>query len=280
MYNAFCIACCGGWVRRSGEKGDIQTEITGYICGTRGSRPVSGPEYEEFGGGTSCYVVKGGDHAVVLDCGSGLSRAAALLEGCRKVDVLVTHLHYDHLLGLLDWQVFPKGVRPTFYSTVPEPWLAGFLHPPYWPIGPGEAEEVTVTWGEEIDLEDGFRATFFPANHPGESSVIRLDTAGKTLCLLADYEHGKELPGGLLEGCDILLYDGMFSDEEYPARAGWGHSTWQEGCRLAKTIGVGQFFITHHDTARTDEELRAMETQARELEPSARFARVGDSFSL
>ena len=79
-----------------------------YCLGCRGSYPVEGKQFTEYGGQTTCYVLKHGTHAVVLDCGTGLYGAEDLLSDCTVVDVLISHVHYDHVLGLLAMNVFPK----------------------------------------------------------------------------------------------------------------------------------------------------------------------------
>ena len=76
-----------------------------YCLGCRGSHPVFGAQYLEFGGQTSCYVIKCEDYAMVIDCGTGLYEARELLSDCEIVDVFLTHIHYDHVLGLLDFNV-------------------------------------------------------------------------------------------------------------------------------------------------------------------------------
>ena len=78
-----------------------------------------------------------------------------------------------------------------------------------------------------------------------------------------------------MENCDLLLYDGMYTDEEYPEHINWGHSTWQEGCRLANRAGVDRLMIIHHEPGRTDVQLREMEKEAKKLFPSSVFARAG-----
>lgn len=55
---------------------------TFHVLGCRGSWPVCGKKHLEFGGATSCYLIKDGDYALILDCGTGLYNAGALLRGC------------------------------------------------------------------------------------------------------------------------------------------------------------------------------------------------------
>ena len=66
------------------------------------------------------------------------------------------------------------------------------------------------------------------------------------------------------------------SQEEYEKHKDWGHSTWEEGCRLAKAANVKELWITHHNPEGTDDLLRMYEKKAQELFPMARFAREGD----
>lgn len=253
------------------------------ICGSRGSRPVSGPGYEEFGGHTTCFVIRWKDQAVVIDCGSGLTCAAPLLRECSRVDVLLSHLHYDHIMGLTEWSVFPAGIEPVFYSTFScwgekDP-LEEFCRPPFWPVGPGKHQLREVTRGEPVLLGDGMEAVFYRSEHPDEGNILLIKVENTTLAILCDYEHGGQLPREM-EGCDLLIYDGMYSDETYPAYRGWGHSTWQEACRCAARMKAKKLLVTHHAPESEDDLLRQWECQARELFPLTNFARQGQTILL
>ena len=253
-----------------------------HICGCRGSRPVCGPQFDEFGGHTTCFVLRQGDQAVVLDCGSGLTNGAKILQGCTRVDVLLTHLHYDHLIGLLDWSVFPAGVIPTFYSTFSD-WegdpLAEFCRPPFWPVGPGKHQLRDVRRGETVSLGAGISAAFYRSGHPNEGNVAVLHTGQRKVAILFDYEHGNPLPDQA-EGCDLLVYDGMYSDETYPNYQGWGHSTWQEACRCANRLGAGRLLVTHHAPDSPDRLLRQWEAEAKKIFPQTGFARMNQAIIL
>lgn len=259
-----------------------ETKTILQVCGCRGSRPVCGPQYEEFGGQTTCFVFRSGGEAVVVDCGSGLSNAAGLLAGCGRVDVLLTHLHYDHLIGLLDWGVFAQSAPPTFYSTFSD-WqcdpLNEFCRPPFWPIGPGEHRIEDVQAGRRLELAGGMWAVFYKSGHPNAGNIIELHTRSSLVALVFDYEHGFPLPASL-RGCELLIYDGMFSDETYPPCRGWGHSTWQEACGCARRLGARRLLVTHHAPGSDDGLLRGWERQAKQLLPAAGFARVGQRFEV
>ena len=255
-----------------------------YVLGSRGSWPVCGEEFLEFGGGTSCYVLKRGDYAVLIDCGSGLYNGRELLAGCRRIDVLLTHIHYDHLLGLLNWNVFPENTRLRFFASF-DRWfgadtLARFMSPPFWPYTPDMGTLINVPSPGAAELEEGVRVRLHPSCHPDGASIFRIDTPDGSVCAAFDYEHAAPFPLELAENCDVLLYDAMFTKEEYPYREGWGHSCWEEGGKVAGQAGVGQLVMTHHGPEKSDKELREQERLARSVIPGARFARQGDVFIL
>ena len=72
------------------------------LYGTRGSLATPGPEMARYGGNTSTVEVRGRDGTVVvLDAGTGIRRLGAqLTPDTDRVDILLTHLHMDHIQGL------------------------------------------------------------------------------------------------------------------------------------------------------------------------------------
>lgn len=255
-----------------------------YVCGCRGSIPVSGAEYLEFGGATTCYVLRRGDYAVVIDCGTGLRNAEAVLAGCRAVDVLLTHVHYDHIIGLLAQRSFPADAELRFISAFDnwygEDTLGQLLRPPFWPIIPRFGQVMTVGVPGRITLRDGFTAEFRDSFHPDGGVLIKLTLGKQSMCFLWDYEKGCEDLESWVRGSDLVCYDGMYDDDEYPDHTGWGHSTWQEGCRLALRSNVKQLMITHHAPDHDDDWLRQAEKQSAELFANTSFAREGTVIQL
>lgn len=255
-----------------------------YVLGCRGSWPVCGEEFSEFGGDTSCYALKRGDYAVLIDCGSGLRSGRDLLADCGRIDVLLTHVHYDHLLGLLNWSVFPKGARLRFFAPF-ERWfgadtLTRFMSPPFWPYTPDMGDLINVPSPGAAELDEGVRVRFHPSCHPDGASVLRIDTPDGAVCVAFDYEHAAPFPMELAENCAVMLYDAMFTGEEYLRRKGWGHSCWEEGGKLAARAGVERLVMTHHGPEKSDRALREQERLARSVIPGVRFARQGDVYDL
>lgn len=261
------------------------SKVTLYALGTRGSYPVEGKDFEVFGGQTSCFVLRIDNHALVIDCGTGFYDAKDLLDGCKKVDVILTHLHYDHIMGLLKGSVFPAGVEITIYGDAGDRYghdiLEQFIKPPFWPIQPKyrleSVSDKKIILSEEVTVE------YYPMGdkvHPNGVAFVFIHIGDKTICMLYDCEKLDEIFEQKIEACDLLVFDGMYSDEEYPGYIGWGHSTWQEGCRMAKRRNVKALWVTHHAPERTDAELIAMEQQAHEIYEKAHFARAGEKIEF
>ena len=88
------------------------------LYGTRGSIPAPGPETMRYGGNTPAVRVCAENGAVlVLDAGSGIRRLGAQLSATTtRVDILLTHLHMDHIQGL---GFFPPLYNPAVEGSPP-----------------------------------------------------------------------------------------------------------------------------------------------------------------
>ena len=160
---------------------------------------MSGSQFLRFGGATSCYILRTEKHALVLDCGTGLYDAAPYLAGCAEIDVLLTHLHYDHILGLLDSSAIPSEARVrvyisgTYASNIQK--LMDFLRAPFWPISKHIGEITFVDCGQVLRLTERVSVRFFSANHPNDATIIRVDTI---TALSALYATGNMIPQTLM----------------------------------------------------------------------------------
>jgi len=256
-------------------------DYTLYVLGSRGSRPVHGREFEIFGGQTTCFVVKSGTHAVVVDAGTGLFDAEILLSDCDIIDIIFTHVHYDHVLGILDSSIFPKNARISLFGTF-SAWLSydtisDFFRHPFWPVQPklGPICEISND-GTKYNLSDGFELEAFKSNHPDGGNIISLYAGGKKICFLFDIEFDGKFDMNILNNCQYLVFDGMYEDAEYQQHRGWGHSTYQEGCRLGSVYNVNELLITHHNPKNNDNKLIAFEENAKKMFARTRFCRAGD----
>jgi phosphoribosyl 1,2-cyclic phosphodiesterase len=73
------------------------------LWGTRGSVPSPGPETIRYGGNTSCVGVTLSDGSLLaLDAGTGIRNLGlALPTDITRLHILLTHLHLDHIQGLV-----------------------------------------------------------------------------------------------------------------------------------------------------------------------------------
>jgi ribonuclease BN (tRNA processing enzyme) len=72
-----------------------------------------------------------------------------------------------------------------------------------------------------------------------------------------------------------LIHDAQFTPEEKRDRPAWGHSSWREAVEVARRSGVQKLVLFHHDPMHTDDELEAIEAEARALFPATLLAREG-----
>ena len=256
-----------------------------FLLGTRGSLPVSGEKFRKYGGATSCILAKINDQYIVLDAGTGLlSLKEYLPDGIQGLTLLLTHAHADHVYGLPGCTLlYEKSCHTNIYA-VPRGGLSAkqqacaLMRPPLWPVGPEVLRGAAFT-----DITGPFhignvKITYMESDHPGGSSIFRLSDGAHSLVYATDFEHGlrtRELED-FARGCSLLLYDAEYDEVEYGARRGWGHSTWQEGVRLAQAAGVGRLVLVHHAPERTDEALDALGGRLADLPLPCSFGRCGE----
>ncbi len=260
-----------------------------YCCGSRGSRPVEGKKFNEFGGFTSCYVLKTDDYALIIDCGTGLYEANNIILDCSTIDIVLTHIHYDHILGMLDWDTLNQKSKITFYGGI-DKWFGEktfdeFFKEPFWPVQPSFVLKKAPPTGTRLNLRDDLSVEFFKAPHPNDSQRIIIRTtdensAEHSIAVMFDNETPEGIEKSVLQNCDYMIYDGMYTDAEYPRKKGFGHSTWQEACRFAVITNCKRLIVTHHDPFRTDDALRRFEHLARDIYPATDFARSGQHWNF
>lgn len=210
----------------------------------------------------------GGGRRLIFDAGTGIRPLGLELSRQPKVDIDIyfTHTHLDHISGLTFFS-------PLFGGDNAVRLWAGHLEPPYRlkqvvsklmqaPLYPVSMEvfQARVEFrefqsGDDLSCGDMTMRTA-PLNHPNGATGYRVSFGGKSICYITDTEHrGGDPDPTIVELCrdaDIMIYDSSYTDAEYPRYRGWGHSTWQEGVRVADAAGVGTLVIFHHDPSHDD----------------------------
>jgi phosphoribosyl 1,2-cyclic phosphodiesterase len=254
------------------------------IWGTRGSLPTPGAGMVRYGGNTSCVQVTLSDGTqLVLDAGTGIRNLPADLGSTgQPIHILLTHLHLDHIQGLLFFApLFRPGVEVTLWGpSAPglslERRIGRYLSAPLTPV---EIRELPC----RLDFRNcpttrwnigSARITAEAVTHRGPTLGFRIEDGASSVCYLPDHEPAiigdidtlatEWLSGSALaEDVDLLLHDCQYLDEEYPSHVGWGHSSVTHALQFARRVGSRHTLLFHHDPRHSDDQLDAMLEGAR-----------------
>ncbi len=274
-----------------------QNQFTVKFWGVRGSIPCPGSETVRYGGNTPCIEMLVGGQRLIFDGGTGLRVLGQTLLSQMPVEahMFFTHSHWDHIQGFPFFvPAFVPGNRFHIYGAIApngesiERRLEGQMLHPNFPVPlrimGADMTFNTVEIGKSIQIGDQIVVETAMLNHPGEAVGYRVNWQGYAVAYVTDTEHlvdGKldENVLKLADNADIMIYDSTYTDDEYYAektsKVGWGHSTWQEGVRVAKVAGVKQLLIFHHDPLHNDAFLDDIGEQAAKVFPTALMAKEG-----
>jgi phosphoribosyl 1,2-cyclic phosphodiesterase len=263
--------------------------------GVRGSIPSPGPRTARYGGNTTCIEVRtDNDTLLILDGGTGLFALAQSLLQHRTApidaNIFITHSHWDHIHGLPFFTpLFVRGSRVRLHGVTDPDTGNGIEHVmnvqlqnSYFPVSESQMsatiEYQSLVAGQPVTVGDATVANVV-MNHPVINLGYRIDCHGKSLFFTGDHEPFYNLhPVGhpehaayarymnvrsaaidaLVHGVDALIVDCSYTREEYPARQGWGHGTFDAAFEMALRCGARSLYCTHHEPTRSDDELEAV----------------------
>ncbi len=248
--------------------------------GTRGSLATAGPETVRYGGNTACVELRAeGAPLVVLDAGSGIrALGASLAADVTRIDILLSHLHMDHVQGLGFFApLFRPGLEihiwgpPSTTLTLRER-LTRYLSPPLFPVALRDLAPDLVL--HDVPTDEPFelgslRVTAALVIHPGPTVGYRITDGRTTLSYLPDHEPAlgsRDFPEpaqwtsglALAAGADLLIHDAQYTEAEYAVRVGWGHSTLEHAVLLAREANVAKLATFHHDPSHDDTTIDAL----------------------
>lgn len=263
--------------------------------GVRGSVPTPGEETVRYGGNTSCLEIRVGGKRLIFDGGTGLRMLGDQLVQEMPVQAYMffTHYHWDHIQGFpLFAPAFIRGNSFDIYGATPPDgecmkrhFVERVLHSnsPVPLMGlQADLNFYELNHNQTMMLDD-IEIRTGSLNHPNTAMGYRVTWQGRSVVYCSDTEH---FPDRLDENvynlaldADVLIYDAMYTDEEYhnpkSPKVGWGHSTWQEAVRMAKEARVKRVVIFHHDPAHTDDFLDRIAEDVQIAFPKAVMAREG-----
>jgi phosphoribosyl 1,2-cyclic phosphodiesterase len=248
------------------------------LWGVRGSIPTSTPQTKRYGGNTSCVEINSGEWQIILDAGTGIQNLNFNAPEHRdRIDILLTHLHMDHIQGLgffqplfdPDTEVHIWGPESNTQSLRTR--IGKYFSPPLFPV---YFRNLTCQLFIHEIQDSSFTIGPFTIDsnyilHPGPTLGFRIREGNHVLTYLPDHEPAlgrnkiiedqKWLSGSeLAHQADILIHDGQYTAEEYSERSGWGHCAMEDALDFANLTEARHLVLTHHDPMRTDQQLDAL----------------------
>jgi len=268
------------------------------FMGARGSTPISGENINKYGGHTlcACIITHEGEW-IIIDAGTGIKKLGDQLESQGKEEplnlhLLFTHFHLDHIMGIPFFAPLysPKTILNIYAASNPEDTeknLSGLMAGRYFPLDFSEtpSRKIYNTIPEKEFQIGRAQVSYCPLRHPQGSVSYKIREEEKQIVFATDTEHPeKRLDERLVafsRGADILVYDAMFTPEEYKSsRRGWGHSTWLEGTKIAKEAGVHKLYLSHFNPDHSDKQIDEYISLARKKFPQTYGAQEGYKITL
>jgi phosphoribosyl 1,2-cyclic phosphodiesterase len=264
--------------------------------GTRGSVSTPGRITEKYGGNTPCVSVRCQDIQIIFDAGTGIRNLGMdLLEEIKQKDdppslhLFLSHTHWDHIQGLPFFMPsYHKATKLIIYGSPRKGrFLASILKEQmdyeYFPVSmsafPADIsireigkeiirlDPLTIEWQEQV-------------YHPGGSVRYKVNLNGKKVVYATDveldnifnnYENNEEKKAlvreymGFISHADLLIADGQYTEEQYPDKVGWGHTSIPVLLDMAFQSQVKQVAIFHHDPQHSDKFLDELWMKTRSI---------------
>ena len=237
--------------------------------GCRGSIPNPSKEMLRYGGNTTCFELNMDDFQVFFDTGSGFQNA--VLDNNKQIIIFFSHFHHDHLQGLAFNKYLIKAEKKICICSALvnagklKKIIRRYFSGDFFPLDLFDNLD-NVTFSNFIDIQTmvsgELKIETIKLNHPGGSYGYSVTRNNKKCVFLCDNEFTTSQTDELkmfVEKADLVIWDGMFTEEELQVKTGWGHSSIQQGIDFFSSLNCGEIIISHHAPYRTDAELDIIE---------------------
>lgn len=249
---------------------------------------------------------------LLMEGGSGRGRG--------DVHLLISHTHWDHIQGLPFFAPsYREGNRITVYARERNDShlrlvLSSATRDPYFPVT-FEAVQADVSF-RELREGDTFsvgacQVQCCRLNHPFVALAYRVEEAGRAVAYVSDtapfsdilleedfvpappapgasltrteMERLQEMERALVDlcrGCSLVIYDTMFTLDEYRQRPHWGHSAPEHAVEILRRAGVGRLALYHHAPARSDAEVDSLVRRIQQAAPDLEILAAAEGLTL
>ncbi len=257
----------------------INKDMIVEFWGVRGTLPVPGEYTVQYGGNTNCVTLSlSKKHYFIFDAGSGIKRLSNHLIKQKRfplaAKIFISHPHYDHINGIPFFvPLYMKGNEFEFLGSPAgdmniEKIISAQMDSIYFPITVKEfAAKISFRdVGEETFNIDDVKIQTIVLNHPGKCIGYRVEYNNKVFCYVTDHElYLENLPYynqfdvdriiQFIREADILVMDSTYTDAEYAAKIGWGHSCVSRVATIADQANVKLLCLYHHDPDQFDKDI-------------------------
>ncbi len=249
--------------------------------GTRGSTPTPGARFLRHGGNTSCFSVVRDDDYFIFDAGSGIRELGLEIakSPSRRIHLFITHTHWDHIQG---FPFFTPAYLPGFkliiygaegFGKDLKSVFRGQLDREYFPVQMEDMEadiEFRNLPADPVVIGPA-RISWESATHPGATVGYKIEIGGTKIAWVPDNEFLLGYTGDpvvltrdhhlvrpfskmieFLSDADVVVHEAQFTNDEYPQKIRWGHSSVGNAAALMKFAGVRRWIVTHHDPTHDD----------------------------
>jgi phosphoribosyl 1,2-cyclic phosphodiesterase len=266
------------------------------LWGVRGSAPTPEKGNGRYGGNTACVEIRLENNTlIILDCGTGLRALGKSLSSefagrTIQAHIFLTHFHWDHIQGIPSFVPFYRKDNTFFFysplcrATQLRRTIEGMMGDPYFPVAMAAQRRFFHLGKRPVNING---AVIIPAllNHPQGCAGYRIEADGSVFALATDTEPGSPLHDRavrtLVQDADLLLYDSQYTPQQSQGeKKGWGHSSWQEGVRIARHYGVKRLVLFHHDPDSDDAFVAGLVARAQKDFPNTIGGAEGLEFFL